>query len=78
MGGMKVQSDSVLIPLHAPVVVSFQPDPDDAMHCLQAQGMVIHQRGNAFGVMFDDLEPDCAQALRALIVAIKANMAMPA
>jgi len=78
LGGMKVQSDCVLIPMHAPVMVSFQPDPDDARHCMQAKGMVIHQRGNAFGLMFDDLEPACAEALRTLMIGLKEDLALHA
>lgn len=69
LGGMRVQSDCVVIPLYAPVVVTLQPDPDDLQRCLEAQGMVIHQHGNAFGLMFDDLEPGCARDLRALLLA---------
>jgi hypothetical protein len=67
LGGMQVRSDCVVMPLHAPVLVSFQPDPDNPRCCVQARGMVIHQRGNAFGLMFDDLEPASASALRALM-----------
>ena len=76
LGGMMVQSNCVMIPLHAPVMVSFQPDPDDPLRCLQAQGMVIHQHGNAFGVMFDDLTTDCDLALRTLMGARKAHLAL--
>lgn len=67
LGGMRVFSDCVVIPLHAPVVVSILPHPDRPQHCVQAQGMVIHQNGNAFGLMFDDLEPECVAILRELL-----------
>lgn len=67
LGGMHVRSDCVVMPLHAPVLVSFQPDPEDARRCVQARGMVIHQHGNAFGLMFDELEPGSAAALRSLL-----------
>ena len=73
LGGMMVQSNCVVIPMHAPVMVSFQADPDDPLRCLQAQGMVIHQHGNAFGLMFGDLAPDCEAALRALLISLKAG-----
>ena len=70
LGGMQVRSDCVVMPLHAPVVVSFQPDPEDPQLCLQVPGMVIHQSGNAFGLMFGELEPTCTQALRGLLQGI--------
>lgn len=76
LGGMKVQSDCVLIPLHAPVMVTFQTDPSDPLRNLQAQGMVIHQHGSVFGLMFDDLEPECAVALRRLMIDINARFAL--
>lgn len=76
LGGMRVHSDCVMMPLHAPVTVSFQPDPDNPLHCLQAQGMVVHQQGTAFGLMFDDLETESAEALRALIVNLRSAYAM--
>ena len=73
LGGMMVQSNCVVIPMHAPVTVSFQPDPDDPLSCLQAQGMVIHQHGSTFGLMFDDLTTDCENAMRALLINLKAG-----
>jgi len=69
LGGMYVQSDCVVMPVYAPVVVSLQPDPDEPLQSLQVPGMVIHQHGNAFGLMFDDLESDRVQLLRSLLVA---------
>lgn len=67
LGGMHVQSDCVVIPMYAPVMVAFQPDPDDPQLCLQVPGMVIHQHGNAFGLMFDELDTDCTRTLRGLL-----------
>lgn len=67
LGGMLVQSECVMIPLYAPVVVSIQSDPGQPQCCVQAQGMVIHQHGTAFGLMFDDLSPECMTALRDLL-----------
>lgn len=76
LGGMRVHSECVMMPLHAPVMVSFQPDPDNPHRCVQAQGMVVHQQGTAFGLMFDDLEPACSEALRALILSLRTSYAM--
>lgn len=75
LGGMRVQSDCVLIPMHAPVVVSILPDPDQPQHCVQAQGMVIHQAGTAFGLMFDDLQPECLSTLREMLADVDARLA---
>ena len=33
--------------------------------------MVIHQHGSTFGLMFDDLSPDCEVALRSLLIGLK-------
>lgn len=76
LGGMRVQSDCVMIPLHAPVMVSFQPDPEHPLKCFQAQGMVVHQQGTTFGLMFDDLEPACAEALRTMVLSLRTAYAM--
>lgn len=67
LGGMLVQSDCVMIPLYAPVVVSIQAEQDQPQACVQAQGMVIHQHGTAFGLMFDDLSAECMTTLRELV-----------
>lgn len=76
LGGMCVHSECVMMPLHAPVIVYFQPDPEVPSRCVQAQGMVVHQHGTAFGLMFDDLEPACVEGLRAIIVNAPAAYAM--
>ncbi len=75
LGGMRVQSDCVVIPMHAPVVVSIAPHPDEPHHCVQAQGMVIHQNGTAFGLMFDDLDADCQATLRELLAGMTEALA---
>jgi hypothetical protein len=65
--GMYVESPCVVMPIHAPVQVSIQSDPDDASRSLVVSGMVVHQRGNTFGLMFDDLDPAIIKALRNLM-----------
>jgi len=69
LGGMFVQTDCVVMPLNAPVNVSFQPDAQRPLVCFEAQGMVIHQHAGGFGLMFDELQPACRDALRALLYA---------
>lgn len=69
MGGMFVATDCVVMPMHAPVSVAFQPSPDDNLVCVQARGMVVHQNPRGFGLMFDELEPVCREALHRLLAA---------
>lgn len=57
-GGMFVQTTCVLMPIHEPVSVSFQPDPLRPDICCDAQGMVVHQKSQGFGLMFDDLNTE--------------------
>jgi hypothetical protein len=76
LGGMYVESGCVVMPLHAPVVVSFQADPDKPVQAIEAQGMVVHQRGNAFGLMFDELDPGISQSLRELMVCLSEPFAV--
>jgi hypothetical protein len=78
LGGMHVRSDCVVMPLHAPVLVSFQPDPDNPRRCVQAHGMVIHQHGNAFGLMFDELDSTSTAALRTLMQGATTGIAVSA
>jgi hypothetical protein len=67
LGGMYIECDCVVMPIHAPVTVSFQPDPDDPSAAIEASGMVVHQRGNAFGLMFEEHNPAVNGALRELL-----------
>jgi hypothetical protein len=67
MGGMFIATDCVVMPMHAPVSVAFQPSPNDNLICVQARGMVVHQNTRGFGLMFDELEPACREALRRLL-----------
>jgi hypothetical protein len=67
MGGMFIALDSVVMPLNAPVTVSFQPSADDSLVCLHVPGMVVHQHADGVGLMFDELEPSCKTAIRRLL-----------
>jgi len=69
LGGMFVQTDCVVMPLNAPVSVSFQPQADNPLVCFEARGMVVHQHANGFGLMFDELPAACRDALRGLMEA---------
>lgn len=76
LGGMHVESDCVVMPLHAPVVVSFQPDSEKPASAIELQGMVVHQRGNSFGLMFDELEPAIRETLRDLLLCLSVPFAV--
>lgn len=67
--GMHVESQCVVMPIHAPVQVSIQADLDDASRTLDVSGVVVHQQGNTFGLLFDELKPATDQALRDLLAA---------
>jgi hypothetical protein len=75
LGGMHVQSDCVVMPIHAPVTVSFQTDPDDPATSIEANGMVVHQRGNTFGLMFDEHDATLGDALRGLLFGLSQPLA---
>lgn len=66
-GGMFVETRCVLMPIHSPVTVCFQPDPEQPMVNHQAEGMVVHQKGNGFGIMFGELKPETRSAIRFLM-----------
>lgn len=70
LGGMFVALDSVVMPLNAPVTLSFQPSADDSVVCLHVPGMVVHQHAGGVGVMFGELEPSCKTAIRGLLGAL--------
>ncbi len=66
-GGMFVETDCIVMPLNAPVTVSFDPSGAGGLACVQVKAMVVHQRAGGFGLMFDDLEPACRELLRGLL-----------
>lgn len=67
MGGMFVETGCVLMPLHSPVTVSFQPDPKQPERNHEAKGMVVHQKGQGFGLMFNDLIPETRSVIDVLM-----------
>lgn len=72
LGGMYVESGCVVMPIHAPVQVSIQPDPERPIHSLDIPGMVVQQRGNAFGLIFGELDLVTKLALRDLLDSLSA------
>jgi hypothetical protein len=66
-GGMFIETPCVVMPMNSPVTVSFQLGPADRGVCFQLQGMVVHEAGKGFGVMFEELAPACRLTLRRLM-----------
>lgn len=66
-GGMFVATDGVEMTLNMPVTVSFAPQSSRELARFQVPAMVVHQRANGFGLMFDELAPACRTALRGLL-----------
>lgn len=71
LGGMYVQSDNVVVPMHVPVTVTFQPDGDLPMVCIDASGTVVHQSRHGFGVRFDTLDDNCRFTLSRMLDGIE-------
>lgn len=67
MGGMFVQTTCVLMPVNAPVCISFQPDPLRPDISCEAQGMVVHQKAQGFGLMFDELHQETRSVIDVLL-----------
>lgn len=55
-GGMFVETGNVTMPINAPVKIYFQPDRVQSAENDKISGMIIHLKGQGFGMMFD--EPD--------------------
>jgi hypothetical protein len=72
-GGMYVATDAVVMPLNAAVSVAFAPSAGARVACFQVPAMVVHQGPEGFGLMFDELDPACRRALRALLAAAPAG-----
>lgn len=71
--GMSVESDCVVMPLHAPVTVSFQPDLDKPASTIEVPARVVQQQGKTFGLTFDDLEPGVRESIRCLSMPFTVN-----
>ena len=67
VGGMFVETGRVLMPINAPITVCFQPDPEQPEVNHQAQGMIVHQKSQGFGFMFDELTPDIRSVIDVLL-----------
>ena len=62
-GGLYVSAETRIVPIGSEVSVTFNPDPTFYDRPLTIQGQVVHQSLQGFGIMFDDLDSDCRDAL---------------
>lgn len=67
MQGMYVRTRNVRLCLNVPVTVTFQPEPGQPLlHC-NAEGIVVHEDLEGFGIRFAELESSCISNLRKLM-----------
>lgn len=65
--GMYITSSTVEIPVQATVVVTFVCPEEGQPSCVNANGVVVHQSQQGFGLTFDSLDDDCTKALGLLL-----------
>ena len=63
-GGLYIRAETSIVPIGSDVTVTFQPDSELCQGCLTVRGRVCHQSLQGFGIVFADLDPDCASMLR--------------
>lgn len=66
-GGLYVKAETSIVPIGAAVTVTFQPGEDISRECLSIQGRVAHQSLHGFGIEFEALDTNCADALGRLL-----------
>ncbi|MCB1725238.1 MAG: PilZ domain-containing protein [Gammaproteobacteria bacterium] len=62
-GGLYVRAETSIVPIGAPVTVTFHPGEGICKGCVSLHGRVIHQSLHGFGIAFGDLDSECADAL---------------
>lgn len=67
MGGLYVSAETSIVPIGAPVSVTFQPGEDVCSNCLTVKGRVSHQSLQGFGIVFDELDDQCREVLQRLL-----------
>ena len=77
--GMYVRTRNVLMCLHVPVTVTFQPEPGQPLlHC-DVEGTVVHQDQEGFGIRLMALDVEARQTLCRLcerLVDVEADRAL--
>ena len=67
MQGVYVRTRNVQMCLNAPVTVTFQPEPAMPLLSCNAEGVVVHQGPNGFGIHFCAMDSVCRAALSNLL-----------
>jgi len=66
-GGMFVETGCVTMPINTPVRVYFQPEQAQPAENQEISGMVVHLKGQGFGMMFDEPDADGRSLLDILL-----------
>lgn len=66
-GGLYIRAETSIVPIGATVTVTFQPGKDVDNSCLSVGGRVAHQSLHGFGIVFDELRPECRDVLDRLL-----------
>jgi hypothetical protein len=62
-GGLYVEAETSIVPIGAPVSVTFSPDCAWCEGSVTIRGTVRHQSLQGFGIAFECLEPHCREVL---------------
>jgi len=62
-GGLYVRAETSIVPIGAPVSVTFSPGGTVDRVSITVKGTVRHQSLQGFGIAFDALEPHCRDVL---------------
>ncbi len=66
-GGMFVQTGCITLPVNAPVKIHFHSPGPAAVENAEITGMVVHQKDEGFGMMFDELDGEHRHLLDQLL-----------
>jgi hypothetical protein len=62
-GGLYIEAETSIVPIGAPVSVTFSPDCAWCEDSITISGTVRHQSLHGFGIAFECLEPHCREVL---------------
>ena len=67
-GGMYLRAETAIVPIGATVSVTFRPHPASE-RCVTADGHVVHQSLQGFGIAFDRVTGECCEAISTILPA---------
>jgi hypothetical protein len=68
--GLYIRADTIIVPIHAEVSITFTPVCALCNDAITVRGRVRHQSLHGFGIMFDRLDPACRSVLAAYLPAM--------